>query len=83
MKGDLWIEGDLCQMSNQEKSLVSAGIPFSRSDVYRIVPKEQTKKALAVIWGNKVDGWWHYLDKYVDFGICTIEEYDKALREQK
>ena len=37
------------------------------------------KAALESIYLNRVPGWWHYKEKYVEVGICTAEEFDKVL----
>ena len=75
------MSGDLCQMSDQERFLSFEGIIFERQNVYRIVSEDQVEKALGLIWNKKINGWWHYLDKYIKLGICTKEEYSKSLRE--
>jgi len=76
---ELWLDGDLCQMGNQADFLRRNGFSLRRQNVYSIVKPEDAERALRLIWKNKVDGWWHYCDKYVQFGICTKQEFKDAL----
>ncbi len=72
------LSGDLCQMSSQDRFLRGRGFNVGRSDVYPMLKEEDVEKALTEIWKSKVEGWWHYLPKYLEFQICTKEEFKNA-----
>ncbi len=74
-----FLDGDLCQMSNQKDFLRKKGFSVDQRNVYPVLKEEDVKKALELIWSTKTDGWWHYKGKYVELGICTAEEYLKVL----
>ena len=74
------LDGDLGQMSTQKSYLKSKGLPVGQSGVYPgFRTEEDFKKALRLIWENRVEGWWGYKTSYVMYGICTSEEFYKAL----
>lgn len=78
-----YFEGDLCQMADQELELRRQGFAVGNSDVYPVVDSEEEyKKALRFIWDRKINGWWHYKDKYAKYGICDAEEFTSVLRRQ-
>jgi len=75
-----YLNGDLCQMSAQERFLSRHGMVLGRRDVYPALKTEEDfKKALTLLWEHKVAGWWHYKKKMVEYGICTEDEYETAL----
>lgn len=75
-----YFEGDLCQMSKQRDFLSRCGIKVVMSNVYPTVEtEEEYKNALALIWINKCEGWWHYDKQYAKYGICRKSEYVKRL----
>ena len=70
------LDGDLSQMATQGEFLRKAGFRVGRVDVYPgLYTEEDYKAALKAIWENRVDGWWNYEEKYVEYGICTSEEF--------
>jgi hypothetical protein len=75
------LDGDLSQMSTQEEFLKARGFNVGRSNVYPgLFTEDDFKRALAAIWESRVSGWWHYQAKYVEYGICTSEEFQAALK---
>jgi len=75
-----YFDGDLCQMAEQKNFLQRRGFNIIMSDVYPTVKtEEEFKKALRLIWDNKIEGWWHYIEYYVKYGICSRLEFRKAL----
>jgi hypothetical protein len=74
-----FLEGDLCQMGNQKRFLIEHGIRTEQVNVYPVVKGSDLKRALTLIWENRVDGWWHYKNEYVKLEICTEEQFDKRL----
>jgi hypothetical protein len=74
------LEGNLCQMATQERYLRNRGFRVGRMDCYPgLYTEEDHQAALKAIWTNRVDGWWHYEDEYVHYGICTSEEFGARL----
>lgn len=75
-----YLDGDLLQMSQQETFLRSHGFSVGRSNVYPgLYTEDDFKQALNLIWDHRVPGWWHYLDKYERYDICTTTEFKSAL----
>lgn len=77
-----YLSGDLCQMSSQGRFLISQGFRVSQSNVYPVLKEEDVPNALKRIYECRVEGWWHYKEKYVELKICTAEEFDTALEIQ-
>ena len=77
---DLYLQGDLNQMSIQRQFLTSIGYRLEQCDVYPVVKKEDVIKALSVIWCSRTEGWWHYKDEFIKYGICTEKDYKGAFR---
>ena len=75
-----FLNGDLSQMSIQKNFLSRRGFSIQQNDVYPCLKPEDTKEALKAIWENRIEGWWHYKDKYVELGICQKEDFDKRLQ---
>ena len=50
--------------------------------MYLLLKEEDIENALDLIWTNKVEGWWHYMDKFAELDICTKEESGDALTRQ-
>lgn len=73
------VSGDLNQMAEQKRFLLSHGFDIRQNDVYPSIKGSDKKRALELIWNHRVAGWWHYDEKYYDLKICTKEEFDKAL----
>ncbi len=68
-------------MSAQEEFLRQRGFHVERSDVYPVLyDEEEYRRALTAIWNFKIDGWWHYKTKYIQYEICTGENFDQALQ---
>jgi hypothetical protein len=75
-----YFKGDLCQISKQGDLLFNYDINVLMSNVYPTVEtEEEYKKALSLIWANKCEGWWHYKEDYIKYGICKKSEYVKRL----
>jgi hypothetical protein len=82
MDKELWLKGDLLQMSSQDTHLIFQGIPTRRVDVYPVVNAENRNRALYILWTDSVDGWWLYEEEFIELGLCTHEEYVIKLRRQ-
>lgn len=74
------LNGDLCQMSAQRTFLNNRGIVTKQNNVYPCVRECDIKQALELIWKFKVEGWWHYEEKYIEFGICSKDEFRNRLK---
>ena len=70
-----FMQGDLMQMSTQRSFLNSHGVQTKQNNVYPCVRKCDVAQALGLIWQNKVAGWWHYMDNYIQYSVCTKEEF--------
>jgi len=70
-----FLQGDLMQMSSQRSFLNSHGIETKQNNVYPCVRQCDVASALQLIWSQKAAGWWHYMDKYVEYSICTKDEF--------
>ncbi len=77
---NLWIQGDLCQMGTQARFLLNRGFELEQSNVYRIVAEKDKKRALQLIWDFKIEGYWHYKTLYLEYEICTAEEFSNRLK---
>jgi hypothetical protein len=75
-----FLSGDLSQMSTQRSFLSSRGFDLKQNNVYPCLKEEDVEKALKLIWEQRVEGWWHYEDRYVKHGICTKEEFWTRLK---
>lgn len=73
------LEGDLCQMSAQADFLRRRGFDIKQNNVYPCIKEKDKKKALTLIWDQRCEGWHHYEKQYVEFGICTSEEFRHRL----
>lgn len=76
---DFHLKGDLKQMAEQKKSLVLWGFDVQQNDVYPSLKRTDVKRALDLIWGFGIDGWWHYKEKYILHGICSDWDFQQAL----
>ena len=74
------MDGDLCQMANQRRFLNERGISTAQNNVYPCLKNDDIEKAMRLIWEQRCDGWWHYEDQYVEYGICTKEQYLERLK---
>lgn len=79
---ELLIQGDLNQMITQQKFLSAFSITMRQHDIYFYVKESDVKKALQLIYDNKVEGWWHYQEDYEKFNIATNEEFQNRLENQ-
>ena len=77
---DFFLDGDLCQMAIQKRFLSSRGVETQQNNVYPCLRQSDVPMALKMIWDNKVEGWWHYQEKYAELGICTKEEFLNRLK---
>jgi hypothetical protein len=80
-QSDLTIDGDLNQISAQRRFLSVEGFNFKVVGVFPVVAAENVKEVLTRIWRFKVDGWWHYKERYIQNGVCTEEQYNETLQE--
>jgi hypothetical protein len=67
--------GDLNQLARQRIILNSRGVETRQSDVFPCVMRKDVPEALKIIWEGSIEGWWHYEDLYLKYGICTEEEF--------
>jgi len=77
-----YLSGDLCQMSSQKEFLRNRGFNVAQSNVYPVLKNEDAPAALKAIFECKIEGWWHYKEKYIELKICTSEEFDTELQIQ-
>jgi len=77
-----YLSGDLSQMSSQKSFLRNHGFDVSQSDVYPVLKEEDVPQALGLIYKYRIEGWWHYKERYVKHSICTAAEFDTALEIQ-
>lgn len=78
---NFFLDGDLSQMSKQKNFLNENGIVTQQRNVYPCLKEEDVKKALTLIWNKNCPGWWHYQNKYVEYGICTKEDFQSKLNK--
>ena len=72
--------GDLRQMSQQDDFLRERGFDVGRINVYPSVKtEEEFKRALRAIYEARCPGWWHYSSRYIQYGICTAAEFNRAM----
>ncbi len=76
----VFLQGDLCQMSNQKSALRLAGFEVGQTDVYPTIAEEDIERALLYLYLNKVDGWWNYEELFIKHNICTKEQFWKTFR---
>jgi len=75
------LDGDLGQMAEQMMQLKRFGLNVRQSGAYPGFETEtKYKEALKLIWDNNIDGWWHYLNQYIKYEICTEKQYLARLR---
>ena len=70
-----FLSGDLSQMATQRTFLNEHGVTTKQNNVYPCLKECDVEIALKLIWENRVDGYWHYEDRYIKHGICTKEEF--------
>ena len=75
-----YLDGDLLQMSNQRRFLNERDIQTRQNNVYPCLRQQDVVMSLSMIWSQKCDGWWHYREKYVQYGICTEEQFYNYLQ---
>jgi hypothetical protein len=72
--------GDFCQLIYQVYFLAKNGFDLEFHHIYPYVKtEEEYEKALRLIFDEECDGWWHYLEYYKKFEICTEEEFNIKL----
>jgi hypothetical protein len=80
------LDGDLNQMISQKRYLLNqcAGFKLSQeSGSYpQITSEKEYVRALGCFWLDKVEGWWNYKNDLIKHGICTVGEFQEALRKQ-
>ena len=76
---NFFLSGDLSQMATQKQFLSNMRIVTKQNNVYPCLREVDIEKSMTLIWKNKVEGWWHYKDQYVKYGICTEDEFMKRL----
>ena len=76
---DLTCRGDLSQLATQ-KEVLSKGFDYYMSDVYPVVREASVKNFLYFMYNQNIEGWWHYRDVFVEYNICTAEEFIEKLR---
>lgn len=75
-------DGDLNQMGIIYTTLLRAGFPVVKNNVYPGFPKNQEdkyKEALKYLFENRIEGWWSQRSKLLEYKICTEEEFKEAL----
>ena len=78
--GHILSGGDLSQMAAQKRFLIASGLDVGQRDVYPVLKNpEDFKKALALIFENKIAGWWNLENDIVSQGVCPAAEFGKAL----
>ena len=76
-----YLSGDLNQMSIQRSFLNGRGIETKQNDVYPCLRSSDVERALTLIWKFRVEGWWHYMEQYKNYNICTEDEFMNRLRK--
>jgi hypothetical protein len=72
--------GDLSQLGRQFTWYKEHGFDVAHRDVYPAVKTaEERKRALTALYVFRGPGWWNLRDDYVHLGICTEDEFKKAL----
>ena len=64
-------QGDLQQMFTQED--------FLKKHYPAVKTKDEFNQALALIFKNRVWGWWQYKDEIIKLGICDLLEWQQAI----
>jgi len=76
----LFNRGGLRHLAVLQELLHQEGLDVGFVGAYPAVKTEDAlRKGLTLIWENKIEGWWHYLDQYTTYGICTRAQFDAAL----
>lgn len=79
-KFSFYLDGDLSQMSSQRRFLNERGIVTQQNNVYPCLRESDVEKAMKMIWEQRCDGWWHYKKQYVEYNICTEEDFNNRLK---
>ena len=77
----MFLDGDLCQMAEQKRFLQEKGFNVWQENVYPVISDDDKEAVLKAIWSNRVEGWWHYDQAYYKLGICTEEQFMRALNK--
>ncbi|MFA6158826.1 MAG: hypothetical protein WC763_04390 [Candidatus Paceibacterota bacterium] len=73
------LSGDVFQLATQEKALLNAGLSVGRADIYPgLYDVEDFKRALTIIWKQKLEGWWHYRAEFIRHSICDELAFAQA-----
>jgi hypothetical protein len=72
--------GDLNQMANQMAELKMRGINAKVDGGIPSIQDSEYQRALLIIWTNGIAGWWNYKDDFLEYDICTEEQFMNKLR---
>jgi len=76
-------EGNILQLCAQQDLFEMMGLNFKVENLYFPVfeIKGECIKALEILFEKRIKdtGWWFYEKDFIDFGICTQEEFDDAM----
>jgi len=78
-------DGDLHQMGVIYTTLLNAGFPVVKNNVYPGFTEsnqDEYKRALLYLFERRVEGWWNQRSKLIEYGICTQAEYMAALNRE-
>lgn len=78
---DFFLQGDLKQMAEQKSQLEIWKFDIKQNDVYPCLKKADAKRALELILNFRIDGWWNYENKYIEYGFLTEREFIKELNK--
>jgi hypothetical protein len=67
-------------MATQMEALKEYGIRAEVEGGIPYIDEREYERALAIIWLDKVAGWWNYKDDLFKYGICTEEQYTGSLK---
>ena len=65
------LRGDLNQMGTQKALLQLWSFDVRLSDVNPVLREKDVVEALSLIWKTRTEGWWHYKEELIKYGICT------------
>lgn len=70
-------------MVTQQSFLAQRKFATGMSNIYPVLYSEEDfNQAVMLFWEHRVRGWWFYEEELVKLGVCTEEEYKKALSQQ-
>lgn len=80
------LDGDLCQMAAMARTLRAAGFAVVNSGVFPGFARDDEEgyvRALRHLFEHRVEGWWNQKRDLVKYGVCTQEEFDRALGRRR